>query len=591
MKSTILNSGELHKYSAIGEDGVLVWRNAESFINALKNETSLGEDVTRILAIPRSSIGTNHIDWYVPFEPRKGQDEKRRALVTLEDIYAKIDVYADSLKNKISNSNDRLFYHFLKGSHSGEDLPALHYPDESCLFIVDGTPVITFWGFTLAGEFLEGAPFTRLRNNLYKDFTFNESSTVKNENVNSQAAGRVDSSKVEVIKNNKGCLLPLLWLLIALLALILLGFLFWKFLLPWILGLFAKDVHISPIPPKNEVVAEKTIDNKEDGVNLGLNNSSALGLEIPEIYIDKPLEQSLTKLPDLNSDGIIDLNDLGFIDLNHDGVVDDNDKALIDLNHDGLLDKKDLEKADTNLDGVINQEDLNTLSENAKGEDNGLTSDSPNGKEELPQGNQNLMENLGSDNEDVNEGNNPDVRATSLNGDNNNIKNPPVLGESAPLVSDENNLNNNEVNNPVDAPYVADNNRFLNTKPMSISKDDINSGAVEKLYGNWLVKSPLVSKNTGRPVNLSYSFNKDGKGKVVIKQHDGVNCVGDIKAVMQNGQLQINNLSQNAKCNNGSVYVLPNVSCEPGNGGQNKCKASYVDESGNEESFGIEIRH
>ena len=74
MKSTILNSGELHKYSAIGEDGVLVWRNAESFINALKNETSLGEDVTRILAIPRSSIGTNHIDWYVPFEPRKGQD-------------------------------------------------------------------------------------------------------------------------------------------------------------------------------------------------------------------------------------------------------------------------------------------------------------------------------------------------------------------------------------------------------------------------------------------------------------------------------------------------------------------------------------
>ena len=126
---------------------------------------------------------------------------------------------------------------------------------------------------------------------------------------------------------------------------------------------------------------------------------------------------------------------------------------------------------------------------------------------------------------------------------------------------------------------------------MSISKDDINSGAVEKLYGNWLVKSPLVSKNTGRPVNLSYSFNKDGKGKVVIKQHDGVNCVGDIKAVMQNGQLQINNLSQNAKCNNGSVYVLPNVSCEPGNGGQNKCKASYVDESGNEESFGIEIRH
>lgn len=42
-------------------------------------------------------------------------------------------------------------------------LPAIHYPDESCIYIVNGEPVITFWGFLNAGSKLTGSPFDGLK--------------------------------------------------------------------------------------------------------------------------------------------------------------------------------------------------------------------------------------------------------------------------------------------------------------------------------------------------------------------------------------------------------------------------------------------
>ena len=180
MRSVILNSGPINKYAAIGQDGVLVWKSAEAFRNALEREKQLGPEITRFLAIPKASQGGEYLDWFVPFDSPKGEDyeivrwqsasidEKRKALDKMERMSEKLVNYGLDLKAMALTSNDKLFEHFINGSKDNDVLPALHFPDNDCLFIVNGQPVITFWGFTKDRLSLKGAPFEPLHRDLYK---------------------------------------------------------------------------------------------------------------------------------------------------------------------------------------------------------------------------------------------------------------------------------------------------------------------------------------------------------------------------------------------------------------------------------------
>ena len=116
----------------------------------------------------------------------------------------------------------------------------------------------------------------------------------------------------------------------------------------------------------------------------------------------------------------------------------------------------------------------------------------------------------------------------------------------------------------------------------------MTSGDISKLDGVWKVNSPIVEKNTNKPINLQYEF-KNGKGKAVITQRDGVKCSGDVNGGLSSGSFTITNQSV-AKCTDGSTYVLPSVKCSKGKDGKSSCMSEYDNTTNTDQSkFPMEL--
>ena len=59
-----------------------------------------------------------------------------------EELEEKFLNFGYNLEARSLSSNDKLFAHFLTGNNKANIvLPAIHYPDESCIYIVNGEPV------------------------------------------------------------------------------------------------------------------------------------------------------------------------------------------------------------------------------------------------------------------------------------------------------------------------------------------------------------------------------------------------------------------------------------------------------------------
>lgn len=163
--------------------------------------------------------------------------------------------------------------------------------------------------------------------------------------------------------------------------------------------------------------------------------------------------------------------------------------------------------------------------------------------------------------------------------------NPEAVSEplNPPESANENgsdNTNNLAPNNlaPSSAQQKTDNK--LNIPPKSLK----NGGSVDFLNGNWNAGAGIQDKTTGKPLRLNYQF-KNGKGEVRLNRGDGVECIGDVNADINNGGLNIKNIGT-AKCTDGSSYQLPQVRCN-GSAGDTDCKGEY--QQGN--TFPMSIKH
>lgn len=103
------------------------------------------------------------------------------------------------------------------------------------------------------------------------------------------------------------------------------------------------------------------------------------------------------------------------------------------------------------------------------------------------------------------------------------------------------------------------------------------------LNGNWQVHA-IQDQKTGRPVRLEYSI-KDGQGSVKIHQGNGVHCEGLVQAVGQSAGLSIDSTNQ-AICNDGSSYEMPQVECKLNARQETECFGRYGDQL-----FPISMRH
>jgi len=144
---TLLRSGNLDDFQAVGGGGQAVFESALQIREALRLRKQ--QSIVDCLAIPQVNDEGDRVDWYSPTEgavtswKAADEDARFRALRLLESTLSSVE----SLSKKSLQSPktaQQLFGSLLS--------KAFQFPGENFLFLVDGKPVITFWGFVNLNE-------------------------------------------------------------------------------------------------------------------------------------------------------------------------------------------------------------------------------------------------------------------------------------------------------------------------------------------------------------------------------------------------------------------------------------------------------
>lgn len=142
MAKTFLRSGNLDAVLALGENGQPVYASALQIRETLRlrRQTVLAN----CLAIPQPNERGDRLDWYAPFSGKvkswlgASDHERRQALDQLTATQQEMQDLSARAR-EADNPAMRLFGALLA--------KALQFPDQQYVFLVDGKPVITFWGF------------------------------------------------------------------------------------------------------------------------------------------------------------------------------------------------------------------------------------------------------------------------------------------------------------------------------------------------------------------------------------------------------------------------------------------------------------
>jgi hypothetical protein len=158
MAGPLLTSEPLQRYRALGLGGDPVWRAAPQLRAAIAQR--LTREHADLLAIPEADPSGRRIDWYAPFdgEVRRladlGEAERTQIAATVQRLHADLATLAESMEAPQRSGAERNFARLLRH--------ALTAPGEETLYVVDGKPVMAFWGFSadaaLPGSFLAAAP-------------------------------------------------------------------------------------------------------------------------------------------------------------------------------------------------------------------------------------------------------------------------------------------------------------------------------------------------------------------------------------------------------------------------------------------------
>ena len=147
MAKTLLRSGNLDDFQAVGGGGQAVFESALQIREALRLRKQ--QAIVDCLAIPQVNDGGDRVDWYSPVDGTVSswkaaeEDERYRALCYLENTLASVE----SLSKKCLQSPktaQQLFGSLLSKT--------FQFPGENFLYLVDGKPVICFWGFVNLNE-------------------------------------------------------------------------------------------------------------------------------------------------------------------------------------------------------------------------------------------------------------------------------------------------------------------------------------------------------------------------------------------------------------------------------------------------------
>lgn len=634
MQNALLNSGKISDYVPIGQDGQPVYRNAEAFLAALNIHKMVGPELTRHLARPKIAADNNTIDWYIPFAPKnedgqyrivtwqaatpQEQEQARSQLRHLEQVLKRVGV---ALGNHQAQGTSQLFAHYLTGQSSVQQLPAIHFPSNDCVFIVDGVPVITFWGFTKNGAPMEQSPFASLKGaGTVPPYGAAAAGTVGAGFASGPAQAAVppqQEPQQEDRSRNKGCLLAwpmwLLWLLLLLLLLLLLWWLW-----PWLWGLLASLFGFKVAVPS---------------ANL---NGPDVVQEMP--LTAPPLETAEPVLPGANNDAIyLDPND-PTVTLNgaesstsssnssnsdHSSYSHSSDHSSSSSDHSSAVSNTDhssstliIDRTGGELPAVSGEIPLNEPGAvpDAAGEMpavagsgelplTGFSGEVPPADPMMPQPGElvppetmqaleeaaqaaqafdpNMPQDPGA--QVPPEPNMPQGSQTPPDPNMPQTPYDPTMPQTQPdplanlgltpeqeaaieaaRAAEAAAANNSGVVPP--QPAVPENSLNFNEQALAQQGPSVLNGA-------WNTRSGLMDRATGTPLQLGYSFSGD-QGQVTVTRPDGVKCVAQTAATVAGSGVNITTQG-NAVCPDGKSYRMPEVKCEPQGDGTVRCTGHY----------------
>ena len=147
MAKTLLRSGNLDDYQAVGGGGQAVFDSALQIRETLRLRKQ--QAMVDCLAIPQINDSGDRVDWYAPVEGQamswKAADKDMRSRA-LRSLSATLESAAALSRKSLQSGKTslQLFGSLLE--------KAVQFPGENHVYLVDGKPVITFWGFINLNE-------------------------------------------------------------------------------------------------------------------------------------------------------------------------------------------------------------------------------------------------------------------------------------------------------------------------------------------------------------------------------------------------------------------------------------------------------
>ncbi|OCG20344.1 MULTISPECIES: SrfA family protein [unclassified Gilliamella] len=179
MANTLLRSGDIKDFKILGHDGKAAYLVAAQIREMFR--VKLGKQYADYLAIPQRNDHGNIIDWYIPFDSNQpdgqydivpwtsaSESEQQSALVLLKEFEHKVMNFGKQLASHPNLEGDqllfsRLIYDPKNNVDSAEpNLMAIRFPSNQFVYIVNGKPVITFWGFVYPHTSQANSPFYSL---------------------------------------------------------------------------------------------------------------------------------------------------------------------------------------------------------------------------------------------------------------------------------------------------------------------------------------------------------------------------------------------------------------------------------------------
>ncbi|MCK0534000.1 MULTISPECIES: hypothetical protein [unclassified Anaerobiospirillum] len=583
MDQKLLVTIDTTNFVAVGYGNDRVYKMAEQFIKSLAL-SSVPEEQINYLARPVLHSDEVTIDWKIPFDSTKSDGsysivkwtsatpaERADALQKIREFERNLHTYS---KEAWRTKEDTLFVNFLIGEQSSRKLNAIHFPGKEYVYIVDGKPVITMWGFLKDSNDPAVLPSSRLQEEIPK-FTGGASFTPPPPPSAPAPEPapfspppeppRQEPQPAPVEQGNActrhRCCAPfiaggifaghtLCWviffLLLLLLLIPLLIWLLWKYF-----GLFAGLLNPLfgapdlPVPDLNPPAVEAP------AVDLSAPDLPAADLTAPDLpSVDLPA----VDLPEVNVNGNGPSMSLSGGD---GGMPAGNGMDAGNMPMGGGMPAGSGASGAAGGAGASGAAGGAGASGAADGSGAAGTADTGGAAGASDAGQSGPLPP-------------PDPQMPAQQSPQAAVEAARAAERQAAIdaarAAEEQALNPNAPARPVAPPDPV---MPAGTKGLSFSSKDLQNQGVSVLNGDWNTRSPLMDSANGKPLQMAYKFN-DGKGEITVTRPNGAKCTAPISAAVKGKDIVIENGGK-AVCPDNSTYQLPQVKCTPDASGKVSC--------------------